>query len=336
MTRNRASGGAPEAGPAITRKAARTTTAPMTENVRFTILESRGRGSAPPPEARLRVGDVALEEFAARRIRGLVLPVVVQQPLVARCVLELEVTAGVALEARERRGRPEDGRDEPGVGRAVSRDRTAAVRVERRTRHGPFERPVHGSGHTWTNRRTVVAVGLASTWAHATDGHERALLVLDANAECPVAVVLDLEVALERVRRPGLAARAVVGRGGVERPEMGLLAVACTADGNEGARGAEQRQKHQSLYVSSPSCCSRSRPAPRTDRSPSHARPRDFMSFDAYVPAFELGKDRRQRSFSTSAVGSSLVRLSQMASGVLVRSVGGRPGSGYRQGEIPL
>src|SRR3954447_13703971 len=99
---------------------------------------------------------------------------------------------------------------------------------------------------------------------------------------------------------------------------------------------AAQNSARSISRFTSPSCCSRSRPAPRTDRSPSHARPRDFMSFDAYVPAFELGKDRRQRSFSTSAVGSSLVRLSQMASGVLVRSVGGRPGSGYRQGEIPL
>src|ERR1044072_3385304 len=96
-----------------------------------------------PPSRELSVGDVAVEALLEERPRALaeVVPVVELQVLTSGVVMEVELAVRRVGEARERRARPEERRDEdvghPAVGRAgrarierSARDRSAQVPVE--------------------------------------------------------------------------------------------------------------------------------------------------------------------------------------------------------------
>src|SRR5205085_11257995 len=115
-------------------------------------------------------------------------------------------------------------RGEETAGRgAVRAHRGAAVRVEGRAGHSPFEVALEAAGDAAAHGLPVALIRLARAGTDAADGDEDAVLKLFAHVERAVSVVPDLEEAVEHVLRPRLAARTVVGRAAVEGAELALL-----------------------------------------------------------------------------------------------------------------
>src|SRR6185437_1923429 len=212
-----------------------------------------GRAEGPPggrafrreaQASALGVRDVAAEALLQERPRAcaLVEPVAVLQGLVLGCgVLEVEAACLRVREAREGRGRTEEGRDpdvrEPTVGRA------GCVRVERAAGDLADEVAVELAVHACEDGRAVAALRLARARALARVRQERAA-VRAQNCVRAVVVLVHAERALLGVDGPRVAARAAVVRDHVVGPELAVLALemavpvamagVCSTAGREG------------------------------------------------------------------------------------------------------
>src|SRR5207244_12820707 len=141
----------------------------------------------------------------------LVAPMMLAEVLSRGAVLVVELAVLAVLVARVvgRGTRAEEGVDRTAPRRAGRRVGGAAVRVERPTRDGAHDVAVHFAGDARTNGVAVVGALVARTRTLAGHRHERAA-VTPREPEAAILVPLDLEIALDRVSRPRVAAGAVV------------------------------------------------------------------------------------------------------------------------------
>src|SRR5215468_8467013 len=166
-----------------------------------------------PLFANLRVGYVA-RELLADAVRPLVLPVVEMQGSRRGGVLEVELAARVALQARE--GPAGEDRCDERRRIADARGVAGRIRVERSAGDGSGQVAAELAVHARDEQLAVLSGGIARTWALPGERHECAL-VPARHPEGAVGVGLDAPRALARVGRPRVAAGAVIRHGDQRR-----------------------------------------------------------------------------------------------------------------------
>src|SRR5512133_1602167 len=129
--------------------------------------------AAEAARSELRVGDVA-RELLADAVRPLVLPVMEDERLVGRAVLEVELAAGEALRARERAAREERRNERCRV--ADTGGVARRVRVVGAAGHGPAQVAAELAMDAGVHQMTVLAGRVARARALACKRHEGALV----------------------------------------------------------------------------------------------------------------------------------------------------------------